>query len=69
MAHFNPELLEQLISIRGASGDEEKIRDFILDHVDKHKADWKKEPEVYFGDGSVSTTVVTAELPATDFPY
>ncbi len=65
MAHFNPELLEQLISIRGASGDEEKIRDFILDHVDKHKADWKKEPEVYFGDGFQDAIILIFGKPKT----
>ncbi|MCG8575584.1 MAG: M20/M25/M40 family metallo-hydrolase [Flavobacteriales bacterium] len=42
-------LLQKLIEIRGASGDESRVRDFIIDHVARHKSSWKSEVELVFG--------------------
>lgn len=65
MVHFNPELLEQLISIRGASGNEGMIRDFLLEHIEKNKAGWKTEPTVFSGDGFQDAIVLVFGQPKT----
>jgi putative aminopeptidase FrvX len=45
------ELLKQLTEIRGVSGDESLIKDFIIDYVSRNAASWKVQPKVIFGDG------------------
>lgn len=43
-------LLKDLCSIKGVSGDESRVRDFVLSYVEKNKAAWLVEPVVIFGD-------------------
>lgn len=43
-------LLEELCQIRSISGDESKIRTFVLDFVDKHASNWISKPTVLHGD-------------------
>jgi len=43
-------LLIDLLNISSVSGNETPMTNFILDHVNKRKATWKVQPEVYFGD-------------------
>lgn len=65
MAHFNPELLKQLVEIRGASGDEASIRNFILDYIEKEKSSWKCIPEIYEGPGFQDAIVLIFGEPKT----
>ena len=65
MAHFNPELLKQLIEVRGTSGDEENIKNFILDYIEKNKAKWKSEVEIYTGEGFQDAIVLVFGQPKT----
>ena len=65
MAHFKPELLEQLIEVRGTSGDEENIRDFILDYIEKNKKSWKSEVKVFSGEGFQDAIVLVFGKPKT----
>lgn len=65
MAHFNPELLEQLVEIRGASGDEGSIRDFILNYVDKNKSSWQSSPQVFSGVGFQDAIILVFGQPKT----
>ncbi|HZH86920.1 MAG TPA: M20/M25/M40 family metallo-hydrolase [Brumimicrobium sp.] len=65
MAHFKPELLEQLIEVRGTSGDEEKIREFILDYIEKHKKSWKSEVEIHKGEDFQDAIVLIFGKPKT----
>ena len=65
MAHFNAELLEQLISIRGASGDEGLIRDFLLEYIDQNKSSWKAEPTVFSGEGFQDAIILVFGQPKT----
>ena len=38
------ELLKQLIEVQGASGDEGRIHNFIVDYVEKNAKNWKVQP-------------------------
>ena len=44
------ELLETLCSIRAASGDERKMKAFLLDHILRNQDNWKNKPEIFYGD-------------------
>lgn len=59
------ELLKQLTAIRGASGDEGTIRDFILDYVQTHQATWKVQPEIIHGKGFQDTLILIFGKPTT----
>ena len=43
------ELLKQLIEIRGASSDEGRVKDFILEHVQSESIKWKTKPTIIEG--------------------
>lgn len=40
------ELLQQLIEIHSPSGEEFRVKDFILDYVEAHKKEWKTAPTI-----------------------
>ena len=42
--------LTELLEIRGVSGDEKQMSDFILNLVEKRKSTWNVLPEIYFGE-------------------
>lgn len=44
------ELLKELVEIRGASGDESRVRDFLLGYVKEHAVKWKVQPKMVYGD-------------------
>jgi putative aminopeptidase FrvX len=44
------ELLKRLVEIRGASGDESRVRDFLIEHVQSNASKWKVQPELIYGD-------------------
>jgi putative aminopeptidase FrvX len=44
------ELLKRLVEIRGASGDESRMRDFLIEHVQSNASKWKVQPELIYGD-------------------
>ena len=43
-------LLKSLTQIHSPSHDEHRIRDFILNHIQKNKSTWKYKPTVHYGD-------------------
>ncbi|MFT6717504.1 MAG: putative aminopeptidase FrvX [Saprospiraceae bacterium] len=43
-------LLKQLCAIKGVSGDESRVKSFILSYVKKHSSEWKFKPVVVHGD-------------------
>ncbi len=65
MAHFRPELLEKLIEVRGTSGDEENIRDFILSYIEENKKSWKSEVKIHHGEGFQDAIVLIFGKPKT----
>ena len=42
-------LLEELIKIQGASSDEGRIKEFILQYVLENQNKWKVKPEIFEG--------------------
>jgi len=42
-------LLKQLCEVHAPSGDERRMKDFLLNYIKKEKKNWKTEPEVYHG--------------------
>ena len=58
-------LLKKLIEIQGTSGDELKIRDFIIDYVKSNSSNWKSQPELHFGDYLQDTLILTFGKPKT----
>jgi len=45
------ELLEKLCSVSGTSGDEGRIRDFVLEYCIRDQKTWKNQPIIWSGDG------------------
>jgi len=44
-------LLETLCRIHAPSGNEQKLKDFLLDYVAQHQSQWKKQPVILHGEG------------------
>jgi len=42
-------LLKELQAIQAPAGDEAPLRDFLIDYVEKNKANWKVQPELIYG--------------------
>lgn len=59
------ELLKELIEIRGASGDERPVRDFIIQYVRDHQKNWKVQPQMIFGDDFQDTLMLVFGQPRT----
>ncbi len=59
------ELLKQLIETRGVSGDESRVRDFIIDHVEKNASNWKCKPQRVYGDGFQDCLILIFGKPRT----
>ena len=59
------DLLKELVAVRGTSGDEAGIKAFILDYVNREKANWEVTPEIYHGDGFQDALVLVFGEPRT----
>jgi putative aminopeptidase FrvX len=59
------ELLKQLTEIRGVSGDESLIKDFIIEYVSNKAAAWKVQPKVISGDGFQDCVILVFGQPTT----
>lgn len=59
------ELLKKLIEIRGASGDEGLIKDFILKYVKENSSKWTVQPEIIEGKGFQDAFILVFGKPAT----
>lgn len=58
-------LLEELISIRGASSDESRIKTFLLDYVQKQQDAWVTKPQIFAGEEMQDTLVLVFGEPQT----
>ena len=59
------ELLKDLIAVPGAASDEGKIRDFLIDYVNKQSNNWKCTPKLYYGDDFQDTLLLVFGQPRT----
>jgi putative aminopeptidase FrvX len=44
------ELLKELTALRGASGDESRIKEFVINYVKQQQENWKSKPTIIEGD-------------------
>jgi putative aminopeptidase FrvX len=58
-------LLQELIAVRGASGDEAIIKDFILNYVLDNQSNWKVIPEIFQGKGFQDALILVFGKPTT----
>lgn len=58
-------LLKKLVEIRGASGDESKVRDFVIKYVKKEQKKWKVEPQLFYGDDFQDALILVFGKPRT----
>lgn len=55
---MNFSFLKKLTEVRGASGDESRIKKFIIDYVQDNKKDWAVEPQILDGDEFQDTFIL-----------
>ena len=58
-------LLKELQAIHAPAGDEAPLRDFVIDYVEKNKAQWKVEPELIYGDDFQDCLILKFGTPRT----
>ncbi|MBU2020031.1 MAG: aminopeptidase [Bacteroidetes bacterium] len=58
-------LLKNLVAVQGASSDESRIRDFVLNHVLEHKQDWKVQPKIIMGEEFQDQLILVFGRPKT----
>jgi putative aminopeptidase FrvX len=59
------ELLKQMGAIRAASGNEVAMTEFLLDYIEKNKANWKTQPVIHKGEGLQDCIVLAFGQPRT----
>lgn len=59
------ELLEKLVAVRGTSGDESSIKEFLIDYITSHQSNWKQQPEIIQGEEFQDAIVLVFGEPKT----
>ena len=59
------ELLKKLCDIHAPSGEEFKVKNFVLDYIESNQNEWKTIPKVYHGDGFQDCIVLVFGKPKT----
>lgn len=59
------QLLKKLIDIHGPSGEEEVLKDFILDYIKKNNKNWITKPIIHHGDGFMDCIILSFGKPRT----
>lgn len=62
---MNFELLKTMCGIHAPSGNEGAMKEFLLAYIEKNKASWAVQPEVYHGDGFQDCIVLKFGTPRT----
>ncbi|WP_422007329.1 M20/M25/M40 family metallo-hydrolase [Roseivirga pacifica] len=62
---MNFELLKTMCGIHAPSGNEGAMKEFLLAYIEKNKASWAVQPEVYYGDGFQDCIVLKFGTPRT----
>jgi putative aminopeptidase FrvX len=58
-------LLQDLCTIRATSGDEEPMKDFVLDYIQTNQHSWKQQPEILSGKGFQDCIMLVFGKPRT----
>lgn len=59
------ELLEKLVAVRGTSGDESSIKEFLIDYITSHQSNWKQQPEIIQGEEFQDAIILVFGEPKT----
>lgn len=59
------ELLKKLVEIRGVSGDEGRLKDFVIDYVNEQSSSWTVQPKIVHGDGFQDCVILVFGQPRT----
>ena len=59
------QLLRQIISIHAPSGDEDKMRDFLLNHIEAHRSNYSAQPELVLEAGFRGSFMLVFGKPRT----
>lgn len=59
------ELLEKLVAVRGTSGDESSIKEFLIDYITSHQSNWKQQPEIIQGEEFQDAIILVFGQPKT----
>lgn len=59
------ELLEKLVAVRGTSGDESSIKEFLIDYITSNQSNWKQQPEIIQGEEFQDAIVLVFGQPKT----
>ncbi|MEO9533145.1 MAG: M20/M25/M40 family metallo-hydrolase [Crocinitomicaceae bacterium] len=57
--------LEKLVAVRGASGDEAAIKDYIISYVKENQSNWKVQPQIIEGRGFQDAFILVFGKPTT----
>jgi putative aminopeptidase FrvX len=57
--------LEKLVAVRGASGDEEGIKNYILDYIQNNQSSWAVKPTIVEGKGFQDAFILIFGKPTT----
>jgi len=59
------ELLKQLCNIHSPSGEEFRVKDFLLQYINEHKGNWFSQPEIFHGDEFQDSLILVFGRPRT----
>ena len=59
------QLLKTLCAIHASSGNEGPVKEFLLDYIQKNKANWKVQPEIITGDHIQDCIILKFGTPKT----
>lgn len=59
------ELLEKLVAVRGTSGDESSIKEFLINYITTHQSNWKQQPEIIQGEEFQDAIILVFGKPKT----
>lgn len=57
--------LEELVSVRGCSGDESHIKQYILNYINSNQSNWKVQPTIVEGNGFQDAFILIFGKPRT----
>ena len=59
------ELLKKMCEVHAPSGEESTMKNFILNHIEKNKNNWKVQPKLHYGKGFQDNLILVFGNPNT----